>query len=95
MVAAVMVTSGLCILLMLASFMSVTGNAIQSGFPSNQGILNMLGENTLLVEGDGRLHCDRACALEEKYVLISSFDGEFVENKEKNDGQYKCLCVSN
>ena len=95
MVTAVILASGLCILLMLASFMSITGKAIEMGYPSSEKILEILNQNTQLVENEGWMDCDYACATIEKYALISSFDGEHVENTDVKNGQYKCLCVSN
>ncbi len=92
MVTAVLVTSGLSLLILLASFMSVTGHAI-SGTPDTEG-MEYVFQSAELLSGDGSMKCTYACAREGKYSIISSVDGELVGNDEVVSGDWTCLCAN-
>jgi len=95
LVIAVLVVSTICILIMLTSFMSVTGKATMTGVVSTSQVLEMLNQNVVTVEGEGTMKCNYACGKMVKYTLVSYIDGQFVENNEIRSGKYICSCISN
>lgn len=92
MVTAVLVAAGISILILLASFISVTGLAV-SGTPDTIGVTSVL-QDAQLIEGEGTMKCSYACAREGKYTLLSYVDGELVNNDAVVRGAYSCLCAS-
>ena len=93
MVIAVLIVSALCLLILLASFISVTGKASYQGLPSSESVLEMINENSILVTGSGRMKCNYACSNYDAYSLLSYAGGVQVENTALFRGDYSCLCV--
>ncbi len=92
MVSAVIVTAGISILILLASFMSVTGHAV-SGTPDTTGMISIM-QNSQIISGDGTMKCSYACSRNGQYSILSSVDGEIVGNDDVITGEYACLCAS-
>ena len=92
MVTAVIVTAGISVLILLASFMSVTGHAV-SGTPDTIGVISLMQDATI-ISGDGTMKCSYACAREGKYTVVSSVDGQIVGNNDVITGEYACMCAS-
>jgi hypothetical protein len=92
MVTAVLVASGISILILLASFMTVTGHAV-SGTPDTSGITSVM-QGAELISGDGTMKCGYACARIGKYSILSSVDGALVAGGDVVTGEYACLCAS-
>ncbi|MAG60718.1 hypothetical protein CL619_02920 [archaeon] len=92
MVTAVIVAAGISVLILLASFMSVTGLAV-SGTPDTIGMTSVF-QDAEIISGSGTMKCSYACAREGKYTLVSSLDGEIVGNDEIVSGDYACMCAS-
>ena len=95
LVIAVMIVAGISILILLASYIAATGQAVQTGLPSNEGILNILNDNFEQSTGDGRMKCTYACGKLGSEAFISSLDGEFAENDDINTGESICSCLGN
>lgn len=94
LVIAVMVISAICILIMLTSFMSITGKATTEPVNSEQ-ILNIINKNTQTFEGEGKTKCDYLCGKNKMYALVSHNGEKFVENNQIINGDYTCTCVTN
>ena len=92
MVTAVMVVAGISVLILLASFISVTGMAV-SGTPDTEGFIQT-AKDAELISGDGTMKCSYACARVGKYTILSSIDEELVGNDDIITGEYACLCMS-
>lgn len=92
LVIAVMVVSAICILIMLTSFMSVTGKATTS-IISSDGVLNKINTGTFVITGDGPTKCDYECGKEKMYAFVSHNGDEFVENSQIISGDYTCTCI--
>ena len=93
MVVAVLIVSAICLLILLASFISVTGKASYTGLPTSESVIEMIQENSILVSGSGRMKCSYACSSQNAYSLISYAGGVQVENSALFRGDYSCLCV--
>ncbi|MBU1111975.1 MAG: hypothetical protein ABIG93_01195 [archaeon] len=93
LVIAVMVVAAVCILIMLASYISSTGKAY-SGLPATEDFAEILNQAEL-IEGSGRMKCTYACGKVGGYAISSSFDGASVENTQIQSGSYTCLCAIN
>lgn len=93
MVIAVLIVSAICLLILLASFISVTGKASYSGLATSESVLEMINENSLLVSGSGRMKCSYACSNQDAYSLLSYADEVQVENSAVFRGDYSCLCA--
>lgn len=92
LVTGVLIASALAILVLISSFISVTGQAV-SGTPDTIGVTTVLQEAELL-SGTGTMKCSYACARSGKSVMISSLDSEIVGNDAVITGDWTCLCGS-
>lgn len=92
MVTAVMVAAGISVLILLASYISVTGLAV-SGTPDTEGMTTIF-QNAELIEGSGRFKCSTYCGRLGMYAGISTLDQELVDNDYLGNGDYTCLCFS-
>jgi len=93
MVVAVVVVAAVCVLIMLASYISSTGKAY-SGLPATEDFTTILNQAEL-IEGSGRMKCTYACGKVGGYAVITSFDGNVYENDVIRSGDYTCLCADN
>jgi hypothetical protein len=92
MVIAVMVVSALCILILLANYISVTGEAA-SNIPTFSGFTNMLN-GAVVVQGNGETRCTIECSqLGEVCILARSTEG-IVKCSKIIEGNYNCLCTT-
>lgn len=94
LVIAVMVVSAICILIMLTSFMSVTGKATSS-IISSDGVLTKINTGTSVITGEGPTKCDYECGKENMYAFVSYDGNKFVENSQIISGDYTCACIKN
>ena len=92
MVTAVLIVAGISILILLASYISVTGKAV-AGTPDTKGVTTLL-QNAEIISGEGKMKCSYACARKGKNILLSYLDGELVGNNDIIEGKYSCLCAS-
>ena len=93
LVAAVLVVAGIAILIILAGVISSTGQASYSGLPDSVGIINMLNQNTQVIDGTGRMKCTFACGKVEKQAYAGYFDQIQTETEEIKEGNYACSCI--
>jgi hypothetical protein len=92
MVIAVMIVSVLCILLMLASYVNVTGKAASS-VPTIDGVLNMINGATV-VTGDEKINCNFACAKVKQTCILAKHETKLISCSEIFEGEYTCFCTS-
>ena len=90
LVIAVLVASALSILLLLASYISVTGQAYSS-IPSREGVLNGLS-GAVVVEGSGKAKCTVQCKNVGQICILAHQNDAIVECNTKIVGSYNCLC---
>ena len=90
LVIAVLVASALSILLLLASYISVTGQAYSS-IPSREGVLNVLG-GAVVVEGSGKAKCTVQCKNVGQICILAHQNDLIVDCDTKIVGSYNCLC---
>jgi len=93
LVIAVMVVSAICILIMLTSFISVTGKA-STGIITSDKVLEIVNKNMETFEGEGTIKCDYLCGKKGMYAFISYDGDQYVENHEIMDSEkYTCSCI--
>ena len=90
LVIAVLVASALSILLLLASYISVTGQAYSS-IPSREGVLNVLS-GAVVVEGSGKAKCTVQCKNVGQICILAHQNDLIVDCDTKIVGSYNCLC---
>ncbi len=101
MVIAVIVASALCVLILLAGFISSTGHATYTGLINTENVIDILSTQSTVIDGTGRMKCTFACSNIGMYSIISyaDFGNEdlyYAENNEvTNADQYFCLCSNN
>ena len=83
---------GVSILFLLGSYTTATGLATATGELDVSVAIDYL-EVQQLFTGDGPMQCMGKCAREGKYAVISSVDGEIVDNNAEVDGEWTCLCA--
>jgi len=94
LVIAVMIASALGILIILASYISATGNAAFSVIPSKDSVVGMLN-SAVVAEGNIRLtKCEVECARLGKICLLARAGDNLVTCNDKIRGAYNCLCGS-
>jgi hypothetical protein len=93
LVAAVLVVAGIAILIMLAGVISSTGQASFSGQMDSQKAIQILNQNTVVLEGAGRTKGTFACSKLEKQVFTCYVDGNLVETNAIIQGNYVCSCI--
>jgi len=95
LVIAVMVISAICILIMLTSFMSVTGKADShtTSIMNSDGVLNTINTGTVVKIGDGPTKCDHQCGKDNMYAFVSHNGEIFVENNQIISRKYTCSCI--
>ena len=86
-----MVLSVICVLILLASFISVTGRA-SAILPSQEGILNMLN-NIVILEGNDVSKCNIDCARESKTCILATQEGKLKRCIDKVKNNYQCYCA--
>ena len=91
MVIIVMVVSALCILFMLASYVTVTGKAAAQ--PTQSGVLEMLNKATI-IEGSGKGSCRVKCNDQELVCILAHKNGILVDCGDKKPATYHCLCTN-
>ena len=91
MVIIVMVVSALCILIMLASYVTVTGKA--SSTPTSSGVVNMLN-GAVLIEGSGKAICQIKCKDANQVCVLAHLNDKLVKCGAKIQGTYQCLCTN-
>ena len=92
MVIIVLVVSALCILIMLANYVSNVGQAYSS-LPSDQGVKSMLG-NCQMGSGEGKSRGTVACGKIRKTCVLA-WENEILKKcSDKINGQYRSLCCS-
>ena len=92
LVIAVLVASALSVLLLLASYISVTGEAYSS-IPTREGVLNVLNGATV-VEGSGKAKCTVQCKSVGQICILAHQNEVIVDCNAKIVGSYNCLCSS-
>ncbi len=91
MVIAVLLTAALCILILLASSITVTGRA-HAGL--NQGrVISMLNSATV-VAGEGRTKCSIQCGEIDQQCLLARQGSGILRCSSITSGSYSCLCSS-
>lgn len=93
MVITVMVVSAICILILIAAYISITGEAIRTTQPTASGIVEMLNEATV-ESGSGKTRCDVICAGIGKTCIIARSGNELITCSAKINGDYRCVCAS-
>ncbi len=94
LVAAVLVVAGIAILIMLAGVISSTGKASFPVGMDTQKAIQILNQNTVVLEGAGRTKGTFACSKLEKKVFACYIDGNLVETNAIIQGNYACSCIS-
>jgi len=92
MVITVLVVAAISILIILASYITVTG-AAYSTIPSKEGSLNML-QKSLVVEGSGKVKCSIQCRNVGKVCILAHINDNIVKCDEIITGNYHCLCTN-
>jgi hypothetical protein len=92
LVIAVLVVAAISVLLILASYISVTGEAFAT-LPSKEGSLNMLNQAEI-IEGSGTVYCSAKCAQASKGCIMAHKDEQRVTCGDQIVGNYKCLCTN-
>ena len=94
LVATVLVVAGIAVLIILAGVITSTGKATSfSGLPDSEGVLDLLNQNTVVIENSGRTKCTFACGKLERQAMQSYLDGNLVDNDQIISGSYACSCV--
>jgi hypothetical protein len=91
LVAAVMIVSAIAILILLASYVSVTGQAYSS-LPTKSGVIEMLS-NADFLSGSGKVKCNIECGKIGKACILARKSSELSSCSAKIDGAYSCLCA--
>jgi len=97
MVIAVMIVSALCILFMLANYVTVTGQAHQSIVPTEEGFYNMLNGAQVFsgtASPSKPTKCNAICAKEGLTSVYASSAGQMTRSDEAIFGEYTCSCTS-
>ena len=90
LVIAVLIASALSVLLLLASYISVTGQAYSS-IPTREGALNILS-GAVVVEGSGKAKCTIRCKDVGQICILAHQNDNIVDCNTKIVGSYNCLC---
>lgn len=95
LVIAVMITAALCVLILLANHISVTGQAFASTVPSNEGLITMLSQGEVL-EGNGKMKCESGvgCGKIGKTCVLAKVDNKLASCDKIISGDYYCVCAS-
>jgi hypothetical protein len=91
MVISVLVVAALAILMILASYISVTGEA--SSMPTKEGSLDVLKKSTV-IEDSGRTKCSIKCKNEGKVCILAHLNENIAKCDEIISGDYHCLCTN-
>jgi hypothetical protein len=92
MVIAVLVVAALSILIILASYITVTGEAY-STIPTKEGSLNLL-QKSVVVEGNGNIKCASKCKNVGKICILAHENEKIVKCDKIIRGDYHCLCTN-
>jgi hypothetical protein len=92
MVIAVLVVAALSILIILASYITVTG-AADSTIPSREGSLNQL-QKSVVVEGSGKAKCSNKCKDIGKVCILAHANNNLAKCVDNIIGDYNCLCTN-
>jgi hypothetical protein len=92
MVIAVLVVAALSILIILASYITVTG-AAYSTIPSREGSLEQL-ERAVIVEGNGKAKCSIMCKDIGKVCFVAHANDDLALCDDKITGDYHCTCTN-
>ena len=90
LVITVMVVAALSILIILSTYISVTGKAT---FTPNS-IADMLNSETIGLTGTGPNKCDRLCMREGKTCILAWENDVLVPCNQRINGEYACACSS-
>ncbi len=85
---------GVSILFMLGGYTNAVGMASASGGLETAGAIESLS-SAQIYKGEGDMNCASYCTRLGDYAIVSSYDGEVVENNQDNYGSatWTCLCV--
>jgi len=92
LVIAVLVVAALSILIILASYITVTGHAY-STIPSKEGSLNIL-QKSVSIEGSGKAKCSIKCKDVGRICILAHGNENLVKCDTKITGTYQCLCAN-
>ena len=92
MVIAVLVAAAVAILIILASYITVTG-AAYSTIPSLEGSLNQL-QKSVVVEGNGKAKCSIKCMEIGRVCILAHANNDIAKCDDKITGDYQCLCTN-
>tara|TARA_Y100000310_G_C20148765_1_gene563682 strand:- start:22 stop:375 length:354 start_codon:yes stop_codon:yes gene_type:complete len=82
---------GMSILFMLGAYTTATGLATATGGLDVDVAIDSISEVELYA-GNGWQQCTYLCAGKGKNAIVSSLDGEIVENSAEITGEWTCLC---
>jgi len=89
LVIAVMVVSALCVLLLLASYIGVTGKAYR---PTEKGLVDILNQAEAKTGVARKTTCDLACG--SSRCILAYGNGILVKCGDLIRGEYNCLCAA-
>ena len=90
LVVSVLVLAALSILLIISSYISVTGRA---AFTAGN-VVEMLDSHTIGITGEGVAKCDRLCMREGKSCILAWEEQNLVACNQRINGEYSCACSS-
>ncbi|PIZ52221.1 hypothetical protein COY27_00885 [Candidatus Woesearchaeota archaeon CG_4_10_14_0_2_um_filter_33_13] len=93
MVIIVLVSAALCILIMLASYINVTGEAYASAVPTKEGVFSQIN-GALSLQGSGKAICSIQCKNSGQICILAHNNDKLAGCEDKLTGDYQCLCAT-
>ena len=91
LVISVLVVAALSVLIILASYITVTGNAFSS-MPTEDSIKSLLN-GAMTISGNGKMICNQVCNKVYSVCVLAHGNEQIIGCGQPFKGDYQCLCA--